>query len=287
MSGENGRQGFLEAVGAARATMGSCLCIGLDPEPDQLPASLTGADGLVVFCRQIVEATSDLVCAYKPNVAFFERFGSSGWKALEDVVKAVPAHIPVIADAKRGDIGNTSKAYADAVFDRLGASACTVSPYLGLDAVAPFIDHTCGFVFVLCRTSNPGAAVLQDAVIDGEPLYARVMRLFQPAIEAGKAGLVIGAREREAFAWAARLAPGSDLLVPGIGAQGGTAIELGQSLAQVQREHLVVSVSRAIIHAGQDEGFAQAARARAIEYRDALRAALSQPQGSADASTAG
>ena len=252
-----------------------------------MPAGLADADGLFAFCRAIVDATSDLVCAYKPNLAFFERFGSSGWKALEEVIKFVPSRIPVIADAKRGDIGNTSKAYADAVFDLLGAAACTVSPYLGVDAVAPLVEHPSGYTYILCRTSNPGAAALQDAVVDGEPLYARVMRLFQPAIAAGMAGLVIGARERQAFGWAARLAPVAGLLVPGIGAQGGTADELGLSLTQMQRDLVVVSVSRAIIHASNAEDFAQVARLRAIEYRDALRAALSAEQVSDDAPAAG
>ena len=270
-----GRGSFLDAVSSVRLSSGSCLCIGLDPEPSRLPERFAGAGGLAAFCLHIVEATADLVCAYKPNTAFFERFGSPGWEALEQVIAGIPAHIPVIADAKRGDIGNTSKAYADAMFEHLGVAACTVSPYLGPDAVAPLLEHEGGFAFVLCRTSNAGAALLQDALVDGEPLYARVMRVFQPAIESGHAGLVIGARESQAFAWADRLAPQAAILVPGIGAQGGTARELGLSLTESQRRRVGVSVSRAIIHASDGDDFAQAARSQALEYRDALRADLS------------
>lgn len=274
MSASGDHESFVQSVGSAQLTSESNLCIGLDPEPSRLPQRYASAEGLSAFCRQIIEATADLVCAYKPNLAFFERFGSPGWQALEEVVAAVPPHVPVIADAKRGDIGNTSAAYADALFGRLGADACTVSPYLGLDAVAPFLDHEGGFAFVLCHTSNPGASLIQDALVDGEPLYARVIRLFQPAIESGRAGLVIGAHERQAFECAARLVPGATLLVPGIGAQGGTAEELGHSLDDAQRRRVIVSVSRAIIHASAGEDFARAARSRAVEFRDALRAAL-------------
>ncbi len=279
--------GFLQRLSVARAASGGCLCIGLDPEPGRLPPCFDGARGLAGFCRQIIEATADVACAFKPNAAFFERFGAAGWAALEEVVAAVPSHIPVIVDAKRGDIGNTSQAYADALFGHLGATACTVSPYLGLDAVAPLLEHEAGFAFVLCRTSNPGAATLQDAMLEGEPLYARVIRLFQSAIEAGRAGLVIGAREQAAFAWAARLVPGAAILVPGIGAQGGTAEELGRSLAVAQRGRVVVSVSRAIIHASKGDDFAEAARSRAQELNAALRSALSSGAVHGDVPAAG
>jgi orotidine-5'-phosphate decarboxylase len=252
------------------------LCIGLDPEPAALPDGLHGANGIVRFCQEIVEATADLVCAYKPNLAFFERLGPPGWEALERVIAAIPPHLPVIADAKRGDIGNTSRAYAEALFGALGAHACTVSPYLGMEAVAPFLAWEDGFSFILCRTSNPGAGALQDLDAGGEPLYARVIRLFSPWLAQQRAGLVIGAQEAAAFGWAARLAPDATVLVPGIGAQGGSVATLATALSPEQAAHVVVSVSRGIIHAGRGRDFAQAARAAAIGYRDTLRAELAK-----------
>src|ERR1035437_4422962 len=234
MSSSTVRPPFLISLAEARARTGSCLCLGLDPEPSRLPAACTGVEGLLAFCLRIVEATSDLVCAYKPNAAFFERFGAEGWRVLERLVAAVPRNVPVILDGKRGDIGNTSRAYADAAFDHLGTAACTVSPYLGLEAVAPILEHPGGFPYVLCRPSNVGAASLQDLDVGGRPLYARVIDLFAEPIAQGRAGLVIGAREAPAFVWADRLAPEASLLVPGVGAQGGTAEELASFLSPRQ-----------------------------------------------------
>ncbi|HJX03509.1 MAG TPA: orotidine-5'-phosphate decarboxylase, partial [Dehalococcoidia bacterium] len=145
----------------------SLLCIGLDPDPRQMPPV-----GILHFTKAIVEATSDLVCAYKPNFAFFEAQGIDGIQALADIIKFVPSHIPVIADAKRGDIGNTSRAYAVAVFESLGCDAVTVSPYLGFDSVQPFLEYEDRGVFILCRTSNRGAADFQDiSDAGGRPLY--------------------------------------------------------------------------------------------------------------------
>jgi len=266
--------GFQGALAQARLANRSNLCIGLDPDPGRMPGGFQGAAGLLAFSREIIAATSDLVCAYKPNLAFFERFGAKGWAALERTVAAVPERVPVIADAKRGDIGNTSRGYAEAVFDRLRCRACTVSPYLGVDAVEPLIEHPGGFAYILCRTSNPGAAEIQDLDVDGEPLFARVIRLFQPALQRGVAGLVIGARERQAFSCAARLAPNASILVPGIGAQGGTVEELAAALTDVQARSVVVNVSRDILYASNGRDFAQAARAAALQIRTELQAAL-------------
>lgn len=239
-----------------------------------MPPHLANPEGLLVFGRAIVEATSDLVCAYKPNLAFYERSGADGWRALEALIAAIPPHIPVIADGKRGDIGNTSRAYAEALYDRLGAAACTASPYLGADAIEPLLEHPRAFAFVLCRNSNPGAGALQDLLVDGEPLYAQVIRLFLPWLEAERAGLVIGAQESAAIAWAARLAPEAWLLVPGLGSQGGTVDRLAASLTPDQRDHAVVNVGRAIIHAGRGADFGAAARRSALAFRDNLRDAF-------------
>jgi orotidine-5'-phosphate decarboxylase len=263
--------GFVDKFAEARRKCGTNLCVGLDPEPARMPEHLSAPDGLAAFCAEIIAATADLVCAYKPNVAFFERFGSVGWDALEKVVAMVPSHIPVIVDAKRGDMGNTARAYADSMFGHLAASACTVNPYLGSDAIAPFLEHPHGFVFILCRTSNPGAADLQELDAGGSPLYSHVMHLFQPQIAQKRAGLVIGAQGRDAFAWAARLAPDAPILVPGVGAQGGTVPDLATSLSPRQARNVVVSVSRAIIHVSRARDFASSARESAVAFTQQLR----------------
>jgi orotidine-5'-phosphate decarboxylase len=265
---------FPAALDGARLRNQSHLCVGLDPEPSALPAGLSGPEGIVRFCRQIVTATADLVCAYKPNLAFFERWGAEGLEALTEVISSIPRDIPVIADAKRGDIGNTSRAYAEAIYERLGAGACTVSPYLGSEAVAPLLDHQAGFAFLLCRTSNPGAGAVQDLLVDGEPFYARVIRHFAPWLDTGRAGLVIGAQEAAAFGWAARLAPTARILVPGIGAQGGTVAELAAALSVEQADLVIVNAGRSIIHADSSPNFALAARRAALTLRDQLEAAM-------------
>ncbi|HWE60204.1 MAG TPA: orotidine-5'-phosphate decarboxylase [Chloroflexota bacterium] len=274
MTPRSARQPFGAWLAEARQRNGSALCVGIDPDPAALPGHLQGLDGMRSFVQAIVDATADLVCAFKPNLAFFERFGSDGWRLLESLVAAVPPGIPVIADGKRGDIGNTSSAYAEALYDRLGAAACTVNPYLGADALEPLLDHPRGFAFVLCRNSNPGAGALQDLIVDAEPLYARVIRLFQPWLASERAGLVIGAQEAAAFAWAARLAPDALLLVPGVGAQGGTIEHLAAALVPAQRARVLVSASRTVIHAGRDADFAGEARRAALALRDRLRRSL-------------
>jgi orotidine-5'-phosphate decarboxylase len=266
---------FVLAQRRAREMNQSNLCVGLDPEPGNMPAHLAGVSGALTFCLSIIESTADLVCAYKPNLAFFERWGADGWSTLVQVIDAIPDHIPVIVDGKRGDIGNTSSAYAEALYGRLKASAVTANPYLGRDAIAPILDHADGFAFVLCRTSNPGAGDLQDLLVDGEPMYAQVIRLFKPDLESGKAGLVIGAKAGEAFQWAARLAPEAPILVPGIGLQGGTVEELGAAISSRQVATVVVSVSRSVIHASTGQDFAVAARRCANELRMSLQTELS------------
>jgi orotidine-5'-phosphate decarboxylase len=241
-----------------------------------LPAGFSGADGIARFCREIISATADLVCAYKPNLAFFERWGAEGLGALAEVIGAVPREIPVIADAKRGDIGSTSRAYAQAIYEQLGAAACTVSPYLGPDAVAPLLDHPAGYAFLLCRTSNPGAGALQDLLVGDAPLYAAVLRVFAPWLETDRAGVVIGAREAAAFGWAARLAPTVQILVPGIGAQGGTVEELANAVTPSQAARVIVNAGRSIIHCDGGPDFAGAARRVASDLRDQLESALAK-----------
>lgn len=222
------RRPYLERLGERSAAAGTVLCLGIDPDPAALPDGFpAGLAGVERFARLIVEAAAPHAAAVKPNLAFFEAFGSPGLAALERVLAAVPPGIPVIADAKRGDIGTTAARQAVALFDALGADAVTVNPYLGGSAIVPFLEWLNGYAYVLCRTSNPGAGELQDLVVSGdggsasEPLWSRVARLAAGWGPGGTVGLVVGAtgpRELEAIR---AIAPGLGFLVPGVGAQGG------------------------------------------------------------------
>lgn len=271
---------FAARARAVQAARRSLVCVGLDPDLDRLPASLTAAyapaDALAHFCAAIVEATAGVACAYKPNLAFFEPFGAEGWRALAATVAAIRRLAPealVIADAKRGDIGNTARRYAEALYDGLGCDACTVAPYMGHDSVLPFLQHPGRCAFVLGRTSNPGAADFQEADCGGEALYRRVMRaVARWGTEApGTAGLVVGATAPAALDEAGALAPGLPLLLPGVGAQGGD-LEAVRAAAR-EGALLFVNSSRQILYADAGPGFAEAA-GRAAE---ALRAQLGPP----------
>ncbi len=268
---------FCQKLQQAIAAHESILCVGLDPELDRLPAGLPRTpDGLLQFNREIIAATADVVCAYKPNVAFYEALGPGGWEILLQTIRSVPAGVPVIGDAKRGDIGNTARAYATALFDRLGFDAATVSPYLGGDALEPFLAYADRGVLVLCRTSNAGAAELQSlpVLVDGEkrPLYEVVVQRARAWNVNGNVGLVVGATAPAELDRVRALAPELPILVPAIGTQGG-------DLAAAARAHrstapAIVSASRAVLYASSGPDFAAAARAAAINLRDALRAQL-------------
>jgi uridine monophosphate synthetase len=207
----------------------SLLCIGLDPHPELLRRST--ADEARNFCWRLIEATADQACAFKPNSAFFEVFGAQGWTALREVIAAVPEGIPVILDAKRGDIASTGRAYSRAVFETLGADAVTLSPYLGRDSLVPFLADPERGVFLLCKTSNPGADDLQALNIEGlEPLYLRLARLASAWNTVDNLGLVVGATDPVALMEVRRAVPNMWLLAPGVGAQGGdleTALRAG------------------------------------------------------------
>ena len=210
--------------------MGSVLCLGLDPDPASLPAGFS-ADlrGIEAFARLVLDAAMPHAAAVKPNLAFFEAFGAEGLAALERLRAAIPDDLPVVADAKRGDIGSTAARQAVALFDRLAADAVTVSPYLGGEAIAPFLERADRFAYVLCRTSNPGAGELQDLVVGAvpatgapaEPLWARVARRAADWGPGGTVGLVVGATAPAELAAIRTIAPGLAMLVPGVGAQGG------------------------------------------------------------------
>ena len=260
---------FREKLARAVQTNGSLLCVGLDPDPTRI-----AGDEVAPFLRAIVEATSDLVCAYKPNLAFYEQMGAEGYAALRSVLQTIPDHIPVIGDAKRGDVANTAQAYARALFDELGFDAVTVNPYLGGDAVAPFIERADRGVFIVCRTSNPGARDLQDLPVAGEegtlPLYQRVAQLARSWNSGGNVGLVVGATYPDDMRDLRQLCPDMIFLVPGIGPQEG---ELERAVAAGLDEHgagIIINASRAVLYASAGVGFAQAARRAAQALRDAI-----------------
>lgn len=238
----------------------SLLCVGLDPHPSDLPAPT--AEAARDFCLRLIETTAPYAAAFKPNAAFFEVFGADGWTALKDVIDAAHAQsarlgskIPVILDAKRGDIASTAEAYARAAFETLGADALTVNPYLGRNALEPFLRHPLKGVFLLCKTSNPGAADLQDLTVDGgrwpvdgpsSLLYEHVARLAQGWNSADNLGLVVGATYPEALTRVRSAAPDLWFLVPGVGAQGGD-LETALRLAlRADGKGLLINVSRAI-----------------------------------------
>ncbi len=267
---------FREKLRVAIQAQRSILCVGLDPEISRLPEGLPRTlDGIVAFNREIVAATADLACAYKPNLAFYEALGPRGWDVLGETMAAIPGHLPIIGDAKRGDVGNTARAYATALFDRLGFDAVTVSPFLGRDAVEPFLSYLDRGVLVLCRTSNPGAAAIQNLTMDVNgrptPLYEVIARLAEEWNERGNVGLVVGATAPVELDRIREIAQNLPILVPAIGAQGG---EL-EAAARAHRPAApaIVSASRAILFASERADFASAAREAAFRLRNDLRAA--------------
>lgn len=248
----------------------SLLCIGLDPDPERLPSGVT----VLEFNRAIIDATSDLVCAYKLNFAFYEALGDEGFAVLRDTVRHVPDNIPVIGDAKRGDIGNTAKAYARAIFDNFNFDATTVNPYLGFDSIEPFIEYRDRGVFILCRTSNASATDFQSlrSETDGghRPLFEIVAQKASGWNTYGNIGLVVGATYPEELQLIRKNHPEMPLLIPGIGAQGGDLASVVRYGVNSKGEKAIINSSRQIIYASRDKDFAQAARHAATELRDQI-----------------
>ncbi len=247
---------FRQTLAARR----SLLCVGLDPEMAKLPAGLPHTpQGLVQFCREIIAATTAYASAFKVNFAFFEGLGKSGWEALAQVAAALPDEAIKIADAKRGDIGNTARLYAAAVFRELPFDALTASPYLGEDAAEPFLADEMKGVFFLCRTSNPGSARVQLFPQQEQPLYLHVAREVMQWNRRGNAGLVVGATQPVELERVRRECPALPFLIPGVGAQGGdlaSAVQLG---AGASGDLAVINASRTIMYAASDRHFAEAA----------------------------
>lgn len=270
---------FVEMLQDAQARNGSMLCVGLDPEPARFPAGMRGdASRIHEFCARIVDATADLAIAYKPQIAYFAAHRAEGQlERLVAHIRKVAPHVPVILDAKRGDIGSTAEQYAIEAFERYGADAVTLSPFMGFDSVQPYLKYAGKGAFLLCRTSNPGGDDLQNqrlASVDGTPLlYEHIARLAQgPWNTNGQLGLVVGATYPAEIERVRAIAPTLPLLVPGVGAQGGDAAATVRA-GWRQDAPIVVSSSRAILYASAGEDFADAARREATKTRDTLAAA--------------
>jgi orotidine-5'-phosphate decarboxylase len=274
---------FNQQLQSAWASQGSMLCVGFDPDPKRLPPSLQGKpEGIFEFCREIADATADLICAFKPQFAYFasQRAEVQLEKLIQHLKDKYP-HIPVILDSKRGDIGSTADHYAMEVFDRYGADAVTVSPYMGFDTIEPYLKHVGKGVIVLCRTSNPGGSDLQFLNVspDGQPLYLHVAKLAaQKWNSSGQISLVVGATFPEEIAKVRAIIGDMPLLIPGIGAQGGdidATVKAG-AIPNKPGTGMIINSSRAILYASSGSDFAEAARTVALNTRDALRAAAAK-----------
>lgn len=267
---------FLEKIERAVAKNRSLLCIGLDPDPAKMPVRfLGGPDPVFAFNRSIIDATADLVCAYKPNIAFYEALGTAGLQALKKTIKYVPQGLPVILDAKRGDIGSTAQAYARAAFEYWRADAVTVNPLLGYDAVEPFLSYADRGVFLLCRTSNPGASDFQGLPCPDRPLYLVVAEKALEWNTAGNVGLVMGATYPRDLALVREMAPDLWFLVPGVGSQGGDLGAVLRTGLDARGAGLIVNVSRQVIYAADPRRAAQGLRDALNELRDEMMAAPS------------
>lgn len=255
---------FVDKLLSAGRRNKSLLCIGLDPDMALMPKV-----ALFDFNKAIIDATADLVCAYKPNMAFYEALGIDGLKVLRKTVEYVPDFIPVIGDGKRGDIGNTAKAYATALFETFGFDAATVNPYLGHDSVQPFLEYEDKGIFILCRTSNPGAEDFQSLLdARGMPLYVAVARKAREWDTRSNVGLVVGATYPKELKAVRQLCPEMPLLIPGIGIQGGDLLAAVESGIDTRGEKAIVAISRQILYASKEKDFAQAARQSAQGLRD-------------------
>lgn len=267
---------FRQRFEAAAQRNDSLLCVGLDPDPALIPQGLDTRE----FLLGIIEATADLVACYKPNIAFFEQDGPEGLALLRDLIAAVPDDIPVLLDAKRGDIGHTSEAYTRAVFDVLGAHAVTLSPYLGRDAIEPFLRRRDRHSFILCRTSNAGAGDLQDLDVNGSPLYEHVAYLAnQWNAQHHNVGLVVGATYPAEAARIREICPDLLFLMPGVGAQEGDVASAVRAALDASGGGILVNASRGVLYAQAGDpgcapgGWAEASREAARDLRDAINAA--------------
>jgi orotidine-5'-phosphate decarboxylase len=275
---------FLDMLNAAEHQNTSMLCVGLDPEPTKFPDHIKGDSNKIYdFCAAIVDATADLVNSFKPQIAYFAAHRAEGQlERLMEHMRRVAPHVPIILDAKRGDIGSTAEQYAIEAFERYGADAVTLSPFMGWDSVAPYLKFHGKGAFLLCRTSNPGGDDLQNqrlASVEGQPkMYEHIAQLAQgPWNLNGQLGLVVGATYPKEIERVRELAPTLPLLIPGVGAQGGDAVATVKAglrvVNSVTTGPIIVNSSRAILYASSGKDFAEQARAVALQTRNVLDAA--------------
>ena len=274
--------GFYSRLNEAWVANDSLLCVGLDPDLTKIPQTLRdtakdGVDQIETFCKQIIDATGDLVCAFKPQIAYFAAYGAE--KQLENICAYIRQRFPkvvLILDAKRGDIGDTAKLYAREAFVRYGADAVTVNPYLGTDSLSPFLTTPDKGTIILCRTSNAGSSEFQSLVVDGEPLYLRVARTAADTWRAiGECALVVGATYPAELAAVRAIVGDMPILVPGIGAQGGDIASVVHAGRDENNRGLIINSSRAILYTDSSKSFADSARKVAIETRDEINRARS------------
>src|SRR3954447_9554485 len=273
--------GFHSKLRTAWKTSQSMLCVGLDPDPRRVPARFqSGGDAVFEFCKTIVDATADTVCAFKPQFAYFAaQRAEPQLERLCGYIHDVYPGIVVILDAKRGDIGPTAEQYAIEVFDRYGADAATVNPYLGTDSIEPYLQFADRGVLVLCRTSNVGGSDFQALDVGGEPLFARVARRAANEWSSmGDCGLVVGATYPDELGTVRSIIGDMPVLVPGVGAQGGDIAATVAQGATADGFGLVINSARAVLYASADSDFADAARREALVTRDAIRRAAAPNQ---------
>jgi orotidine-5'-phosphate decarboxylase len=293
---------FKEKLLTAARGNKSWLCVGLDPDITEFPECFEkSAESILEFNRAVIEATSDLVCAYKPNAAFYEVHGAKGWEILAETIKAIPAHIPIILDFKRGDIGNTARMYAKSAFEILRSDAVTVNPYMGKDSIDPFLRYEDKGVFMLCLTSNPSSADLQKQIImlDNPPsgehlspqakaktfaeflnistlnLYLYVSRLAVEWNRSDNLALVVGATSAQELETVRKeIGESMPILIPGVGTQGG---DLGKSVvygSNAKGELAIINIARGVIYAGQGNSFQSDIKHAAQKYRDEINKAI-------------
>lgn len=266
--------GFHAKLTTAWSRADSMLCIGLDPDPKRIPSSLMGPDSVFRFCAEIVDATADLVCAFKPQIAYFSAIGAE--TQLEKLCEHIRSNCPdavLILDAKRGDIGSTAERYAEEAFGRYGADAVTVNPYLGSDTLEPFFAHEGRGVIVLCRTSNPGSADFQSLETAEGPVFVHVARrAAHDWSHLGDVALVVGATYPDELAIVRSIVGDMPLLVPGIGAQGGDVEATVRAGRDSTGYGMMINSSRAIIYSSSGDDFANSARRSALDLRDQIRA---------------
>lgn len=271
-------QTFEERLLEAATRNRSLLCVGLDPSPTLMPVP-----DVLAFTKGIIDATRDLVCAYKPNLAFYDAMGEAGHAALRETVRYIrdTAGVPIIGDAKRGDIQSTASAYAQAMFEVWGFDATTVNPYGGRDAVQPFLDYTDRGVFIWCRSSNPGAREFQDVIVvspyggESRPLYQLVAMQSASWNDTGNVALVVGATYPDELSAVRELCPEMPILLPGVGAQGGALERAVEAGVDGRGRNAVVAASRSILYASSDpDAYRDAARREAGSLRDRINAVL-------------